>query len=406
MLIATRMLMTFILASPLLLSRPIMAAEPFLEKINLFEAEQDGYTLYRIPGIVATTKGTLLAYCEARKSDSGDWGPIDIMLRRSTDGGKTWEPRRKLVEPGDQVPKNPVALKQKLGKPGDVTVNNPVAIVDHQTGAVHFLYCIEYYRCYYLRSDDDGKTFTRPVEVTATFEKFKPDYDWKVLATGPAHGIQLKNGRLVVPVWMSTGEGGHAHRPSCLASIYSDDHGKTWNRGQIIAADPRPKNPNETVLVQLHDGSVLFNIRHEDTLHQRGIAVSPDGATGWSAVRFDAQLPEPICMGSIIRLSEQPGQDKNRIVFANPHNPDNRQRKNLTVKLSYDECKTWAVAKALEPGVSAYSDLAVGPDGTIYCFYERGGLGENHYKTRYLCVARFNLEWLTDGKDTWQARGK
>src|SRR5207247_9204548 len=114
---SNRLLMTATLASLLLfLSRPTVAAEPFLEKSNLFEAEQDGYTLYRIPGIVATTEGTLLAYCEARKSDKGDWGPIDIMLRRSTDGGKTWEPRRKLANPGDQVPKNPVALKQKLGK--------------------------------------------------------------------------------------------------------------------------------------------------------------------------------------------------------------------------------------------------------------------------------------------------
>src|SRR5262249_55878815 len=149
----------FVLAGVwLTVPRPLLAAEPVLEKTNLFEAGKDGYALYRIPGIVVTAKGTLLAYCEARKGDRGDWGTIDIMLRRSNDGGKTWGARRKLVEPGDKVPKNPAAVKQKLGEPGEVTVNNPVAIVDRKSGVVHFLYCIEYARCYYMRSDDDGQT--------------------------------------------------------------------------------------------------------------------------------------------------------------------------------------------------------------------------------------------------------
>ncbi len=379
------------------------AVEPLLEKTNLFEAGTDGYTLYRIPGIVATTRGTLLAYCEARKGKGNDWDAIDVMLRRSTDGGKTWEPRRKLVEPGDKVPKNPVAVKQKLGKPGEVTVNNPVAFVDRQTGAVHFLYCIEYARCYYMRSDDDGKTFSTPVDITATIEKFRPEYNWQAFATGPGHGIQLRNGRLLVPVWLSTGEGGNAHRPSALSTIYSEDHGTTWNRGQIVAANPKPINPNETVAVQLHDGSVMLNIRHEDTPRHRGVSISADGATGWSPLRFDPQLPDPVCMGSIIRFSEQPAQARNRLLFSNLHNPDDRRRKNLTIKLSYDEGKTWSVAKALEPGVSGYSDLAVGPDGTIYCFYERGSARDSQYKTSALCVARFNLDWLTDGKDQGQA---
>src|SRR3954447_3961267 len=89
----------------------IRAAEPLLEKIDLFEAGKDGYALYRIPGIVVTPKGTVLAYCEARKTAKGDWGTIDIMLRRSTDGGKTWAPRRQIAHFGPPVPKNPVALR-------------------------------------------------------------------------------------------------------------------------------------------------------------------------------------------------------------------------------------------------------------------------------------------------------
>jgi Neuraminidase (sialidase) len=374
----------------------VSAAEPFLQKTDLFHAGEDGYALYRIPGIVCTSKGTLLAYCEARRSAGGDWGTIDIMLRRSTDGGQTWSPPRKIVNVKGPVQKNPVALAQGLAKPDEITINNPVAIVDRKTGAVHFLYCVEYARCYHMRSDDDGETFSEAADITPAFEKFRSDYDWKVLATGPGHGIQLENGRLLCPVWLSTGTGGHAHRPSCVSVIYSDDHGRTWDRGEIVAADPQPKNPSETAAVQLADGRVMLNLRHEAAPHFRAVSLSSDGATGWSELRFDPQLPEPICMGSIVRYSQQPEDDANRLLFVNPHNPQDRARVNVTIKLSTDEGQTWPVQRSLEPGVSGYCDLAVGPDKTIYCFYERGSVDESHYRPKTLCVARFNLAWLME----------
>jgi sialidase-1 len=391
---------------------PAKRAAPFLEKVDLFEAGKLGYALYRIPGIVVTAKGTVLAYCEARKSDKGDWGVIDVLLRRSTDGGKTWGPRRQVAHFGPAVPRSPAALRQKLAAEGEQTVNNPVAIVDRKTGAVHFLYCVEYARCFYLRSDDDGQTFTRPVDVTATFDKFRPEYKWQVLATGPGHGIQLKNDRLVVPVWLSTGTGGHAHRPSVASVIYSDDHGKTWQRGEVAAPNTKELvHPNETAAVQLADGRVLLNVRSESRPNRRLVTSSKDGATGWTKPVFHKQLLEPICMASIVRLSEKPAGDKNRLVFANPHNLSRadgkevpgavRDRKNLSLKLSYDEGETWPVHKTLEKGLSGYSDLAVLPDGTILCFYERGSTdGKSIYKTGLLTVARLNLEWLTDGRDS------
>jgi sialidase-1 len=284
-------------------------------------------------------------------------------------------------------------VAQKLGKDGEVAYHNPVAIAD-QSGAVHFLFCIQYNRCFYTRSDDDGQTFGKPREITAAFEAFRPEYAWQVLATGPGHGIQLRNGRLLVAVWLSKGTGGHAHRPSCVSTIVSDDAGLTWKRSSIVCDDPQPANPNETAAVQLADGRVMLNIRHESAPHLRAVSVSDNGETGWSPLRYDQALPEPICFGSLVRLSQPPGDRRTRLLFVNPHNPAGRERKNLTIKLSYDEGETWPEAKTVEPGPSGYADLAVGLDGSIYCMYERGT-----GKARSLSVARFNLEWLTDGRD-------
>jgi sialidase-1 len=389
------------------------AQPPEPQKIDLFHAGQGGYALYRIPGIIVTAKGTILAYCEARKSNS-DWAAIDVLLRRSTDGGRTFDVPRRIAHFGPAVPKNPVAIARKVGREGEQTVNNPVAIAD-RSGAVHFLYCVEYDRCFYMRSDDDGVTFSRPADVTAAFEGFRNLYDWKVIATGPAHGIQLRTGRLMVPVWLSPGTGGNGHRPSVTATIFSDDGGKTWRAGEIAVPDTAEwVFPNETVAVELADGRVMLNARSESKAARRILTVSPDGATGWSRPRFDEALKEPICMASIVRFSAVPQSDKNRILFANPDNltradgkwspGKSADRKNLSIKLSYDEGQTWPVNKVLEPGASAYSDLAVLPDGTILCWYERAP--ENN-KGAYgrLTLARFTLEWLTDGNDRGAATG-
>lgn len=380
------------------LALPVAAAGPEEPvKTDLWRAGEDGYAIYRIPGLVCTRRGALLAYCEARKTGASDWDEIDVVLRRSTDGGRTWEPSRKLVEPPG-VPRNPLAKRRPTG--AGVTVNNPVAIVDRKPGLVHFLFCVEYAHCFYMRSEDDGKTWSAPVNITPAFDRFRPEYDWKVLATGPGHGIQLRTGRLLVPVWLSLGTGGGAHRPSCISTIYSDDGGETWRRGAIIANDPNPANPSETAAVELSDGRVMLNIRHEGPQKLRGVAVGPDGASGWSPLRFDPALPEPVCMGALVRLSG--GRRKNRILFSNPDNPTDRTRRNVTVRLSYDDGRTWPVAKSLEPGMSAYSDLAAARDGTIYCLYERGILPDKPGRTAALTLARFRLDWLTDGKDRWE----
>ncbi len=384
------------------------AAEPFIEKQDLFKVGDDpAFNIYHIPGIVVTAKGTVLAWCEARKG-GGDWSDIRILLRRSTDDGKTWSAPKSIADVPGPKDKNPFALRVKNVKTSDVTYNNPVLIAGRD-GTAHMIFCLEYMRVFYQRSDDDGVSWGAPVEITGAFEGFRKSYDWKVLATGPDHSIELHTGRLVVPVWLSTGTGGNAHRPSVTATIYSDDKGKTWHAGEIaVPWSEEMNNPNETVALELADGRVMLNVRNESKTHRRIITTSADGATKWSVPKFDDALLEPICMAGIVRYSSEATGGKNRILFSNPHNLDradgkaepgkNRDRKNVSVKLSTDEAQTWPVSKTVEPGPSMYSDIAVTPAGTILCFYGRST--KAGFAGDALTLARFNLEWLTDGKDS------
>ena len=373
----------------LLCTAQIIAAEPLLEKTEVFPPGFNGITRYRIPGIVVTTEGTVLAYCEARKNDSSDWGEIEVHLRRSTDGGRTWLPSQHIAHKADRIEGNP---RKATGGEKEQTVNNPVAIVDRETGAIEFLYCVNYARCFSMRSTDDGLTWTAPVEITSSFEPFRAKYDWKVIATGPGHGIQLKSGRLVVPIWLAYGAVGD-HRPSAAATIYSDDHGKTWQAGDLCLPNEGDfGDPNETTITELSDGRVMLVSRSVSKANRKLVTTSPDGATGWTTPVFHDQLWEPICMAGIVAHPSKPGT----LIYSNPHTlnlekdgtevPAGRgKRENLSIKLSRDDGKTWPINKTLEPGKSAYSDLAVLPDGTVLCLYERADA---------ITCARFNLEWI------------
>ena len=383
----TLTLLTALLLAPL---AALHAVEPFLEKTDVFPAGMNGIARYRIPGIVVTTKGTVLAYAEARKNSSSDWGEIEIHLRRSTDGGKTWGASKQTAHTGARLEGNP---RKAEGGEHEQTVNNPVAIVDRETGVIEFLYCINYARCYSMRSTDDGVTWSKPADITASFEPFRAKYDWKVIATGPGHGIQIKSGRLVVPIWLAYGKEGD-HGPSAAATIFSDDHGRTWKAGELAVPNEGDfGNPNETMLTELSDGRVMLVSRSVSKANRKIITISPDGATGWSRPVFHDQLWEPVCMASIVAHPARPGA----LIFSNPHRlgldkdgkeiPAGRgKRENLSIKLSRDDGKTWPISKTLDPGSSAYSDLAVLADGTVLCLYEN---------KKDIRVARFNLEWIT-----------
>lgn len=359
-----------------------------LEQADVFPFGMDGVKVYRIPGLLVTPKGTLLAYCEARRDGKSDWGEIEVRMRRSTDGGATWSSSTQVAHQGARLEGNP---HKKTGGEKEQTVNNPVMVADRETGVITLLYCVNYARAFLSRSTDDGVTWSSPTEITAVFEPFRKYQDWKVIATGPGHGIQLKSGRLVVPVWLAYGKVGD-HGPSFAGTIVSDDRGLTWKAGDVAMPNqPEIGGPNESVAAELADGRVMLVSRTTAKPNRKLVAYSADGATGWTKPAFHPDLWEPVCMASLTTLTApSPG-----LLFSAPHRvsvdkagqeiPGGRgKRENLTVMLSVDDGRTWPVSRTLEAGPSAYSDL--GSHGEkIFCLYE-GSAG--------IRLARFDLGWL------------
>ncbi len=359
------------------------AAEPIQKP--LYAQGAGGHNNYRIPALLATRAGTLLAFCEGR--EGGDSSDIDLLLRRSEDGGKTWSRTQVVWDEGVNVCGNPCPVQDR--DTGVIWLlltwnNSALSNADLHQGKGK-----DTRRVYVCSSADDGRTWSAPKEITSAAKK----KDWWWYATGPGVGIQLQQdphkGRLVIPCDSTSKEGFGSH------IIYSDDHGANWQLGGGVRG-----GGNECQVVELAGGTLMLNARmQENGQGKRGIATSKDGGASWSNLQFDPALIGPVCQASFLRYSLASEGGKNRLLFSNPASapPAGKtrgDRVNMTVRLSYDEGKTWPVSKSLHEGPSAYSSLAVLPGGDIGCLYEGGA-------TRYgeIVFARFSLDWLTDGKD-------
>ena len=368
---------SLLLAGALLLSSGRRATEPIVS--DVFVAGQNGYHTYRIPAIVVTRSGALLAFAEARRAGAGDAGDIDLVLRRSTDGGASW-----------------LALTV-IGDNGPNTFGNPCPVVDRETGAIWLLSTHNRgtdrekdiiagigagtRTVWVMKSLDEGVTWSTPVEITASVKR--PDWTW--YATGPGVGIQTSSGRFVIPANHAEAATG-AHRSHL---VLSDDRGVTWRLG--ASAD---EGTNESQVVELADGRLLLNMRNHPPKPEnfRLIAISPDGGGTLSAATPNRALIEPPAQASLLRLTRQPPADRNRLVFANPAAA---RRERMTVRVSHDEGGTWPIARVVHDGPSAYSSLVVFADSSIGLLYERGAASPYERMT----FTRFSLEWLADGKD-------
>jgi sialidase-1 len=354
----------------------VQAAEPFLERSAIWTAGKDGYHTYRIPALLVTQQNTTLAFCEGRKTSQNDHGDVDLLIKRSTDGGRTWSAQRIVYE---------------VGGDAKITIGNPCPVVDAKTRVIWLPFTRDNKEVLVTSSSNDGESWSTPINISSTTTK--PDWVW--VATGPGVGIQLSHGphqgRLVIPCDHKRNLAEDRQEMNSHMML-SDDRGATW-----FVSTPIQTGGNECQVIQRDDGSLLVNTRMQgDWQGYRGIATSQDGGVTWSAISQEKQLPCSKCQASLIRYSTTSASGRGRLLFSNPepnfkNGMPSGARVNLTVRSSVDDGATWPTAKKLHNGPSAYSSLARLADGTVLCLYEGG---EKHYRES-IQLARFNLEWLS-----------
>ncbi|GAB3418099.1 sialidase family protein [Flindersiella endophytica] len=324
----------------------------------VFESGTDGYHTFRIPAIVRTDAGTLVAFAEGRREGAGDAGSIDLVLRRSADGGATWGPLRVVHSDPPH------------------TVGNPAPVVDPASGDIVLLTvrtagwasedrilrgeveAADARRVLLQRGTSDGETWSAPQDIT---DAVKPA-DWRWYATGPGHAIALRHGsfagRLVCPANHSTadGYGGHA--------LLSDDGGRSWRIGAVQPADGTV-DANETTAAELPDGRVYFSTRNQarDAPATRAYALSDGGGESFDQPYVPAPgLRTPVVQGSVLAIGS-------RLAHSGPSDPSARRR--MVVRISSDGGLTWRTACVVSEAPAAYSDL-VELGGQVGLLYETG----------------------------------
>ena len=346
------------LAGTILVVSCLMTARAEISRQVIWRSGEGGYHTYRIPAVIRSANGTLLAFCEGRKGGRGDAGNIDLLLKRSVDGGQTW------------------SRSEVIWDDGPNTCGNPCPVVDQATGTIWLLLThnlgsdhessivagtsVGSRTVWVTSSSDDGVTWNEPHEITDTTK----EADWTWYATGPGVGIQLQHGayegRMVIPcdhkVLGSKALYSHV--------IYSDDHGMTWQLGGRSAEDQN----NECQVVELSDGRLLLNMRHYDRERgTRALSYSEDGGVTWSGNFFNDSLIDPVCQASLITARKG---DRNLLVFSNPASRSSRTK--MTVKASGDEGATWERQLELHSGPAAYSSLVDLGEGRMGCLFEAG----------------------------------
>ncbi|MGN6435935.1 MAG: sialidase family protein [Agriterribacter sp.] len=353
------------------------------DRIPVFISGEEGHKIYRIPAIIDLPSGDLLAFCEGRVNDANDFGDVNIVMKRSRDKGKTWSALQTLVDYDTLQAGNPAPVVDRT----DPAFPKGRVFLFYNTGNNHEGEIRKgkgVREVWYITSADGGVSWSAPVNITTQAHRplqprvnaayhFKED--WRHYANTPGHAMQFSagryKGRLYVAANHSFGEPAKDGSDYRAHGFYSDDHGKTFHLTEDISIP----GSNEALAAELPDGGLMMNVRNQrGDVKLRIIAKSKDGGVHWDTVYFDKRLPDPVCQGSILTIRDNKGRPV--IVISNP--ADTVQRNNLTVRLSWNEGKTWGRSILIDSGPSkdpnfdptAYSDLVPLSTNSIGILYE------------------------------------
>lgn len=361
-----------------------------IRKITIEENGAGGFDFYRVPGVVTTSGGDLLLTYEGR---CGNGNERTLFIRRCHFEREYPE----KVQLGERI---------IMAEPGAGELfHNPLLIAGPE-GRVWFFWCRDYGRLFLRESTDDGNSFGPARELTAAIEGFRSVWPVTLWAIAPGHGICMKNGTLVLPLWLSKGE--NAHLPACFACLVSEDQGKTWECSQVVPAGGDVGDPTEASVAEKSDGTLLATMRHE-IRGKRLRAFCEGGPVRWGKAWLNPELPDPVCSGALLSLGA------GEMIFVNCAYGDEPAlllqnagkeirwsrdaRQNLTLRLSTDDGRTWSKGLLLEKESGA-SDLAESADGSqIYCFYEEGWMDGNCIFNRRLELAGLPLQSLKGGEE-------
>ena len=346
-----------------------------------------GYPAFRIPSLVHTQSGALLAFAEGRQS-LNDHSQNDIVLRRSLDGGQTWGALQVLHDDGANSLNNPCAVQLVDG----ANAGRVLLMYQRYPAGCHTNCVVPGHtgpnicRSLLIYSDDDGATWSTPQDLTA---QVKPATLARAVNSGPGIGVQLRRGphqgRVVFP-FNRLDTSGHWWN----YAVFSDDGGATWSYGALVDDSQTPGQGNEVQFVERADGALLLNARSIGGTKHRKTAVSVDGGATWSPMSEDGKLNEPQVMASVLRWTDPLDGFRSRIVYAGPNS--RLRRANGTVQVSYDEGVTWSESKVVHAGFYAYSCLAAADARRVGLLYEASGYAR-------IAFTAMTVEWLSDRRD-------
>ena len=347
--------------------------------VPVYASGTDGYKSFRIPAIVKAKNGDLLAFCEGRVDGGADFGNIKIVLKRSSDNGKTW------------------SALQVVASNDTLQAGNPAPVVDltdpqypqgriflfYNTGNGHEMEMrkgVGHRDVLYKTSIDNGKTWSESTDITLQVNRiYQPQInplwnfkeDWRTYANTPGHALQFDEGkykgRIYVAANHSSGDPKPELRDYQAHGFYSDDHGATFQLSEAVPF----YGSNESTAAQLTNNSLMMNSRNQ-TGKYRVVSLSKDGGETWDTTYMDYNLPDPICEGSLLNI----GTKNYQSVLAFSNNTDKQKRDSLTLRISFDEGKTWKKNFLIEAKGTDYSDIVTLSGNTIGVLYEADHIKE------------------------------